>query len=125
MVDPGTGRRETIAEVPGFARGLAFHGPYAFIGLSLIRESALFTGLSVSDRAGGLRCGIWVIDTRTGQVVHHLQFEAGIEEIFAVEVLSGVRVPEVLGFQEDTIHKMFIVPHGPMAMEGESREPSS
>src|SRR5262249_25970224 len=35
-VDPTPGRREAIAELPGFARGLALGGPYAFIGLSKI-----------------------------------------------------------------------------------------
>ena len=36
--------------------------------------------------------------------------EAGVEEIFAVEVLAGVRFPEILGFQADTIQGAFLVP---------------
>ena len=37
MIDPVTGQREPVAEVPGFARGLALCGRYAFVGLSRIR----------------------------------------------------------------------------------------
>ncbi len=32
-VDPRTGRYEPVAELPGFTRGLDFHGPFAFVGL--------------------------------------------------------------------------------------------
>src|SRR5688572_33274519 len=34
LVDRATGRRETIVQLPGFTRGLAVVGPYAFVGLS-------------------------------------------------------------------------------------------
>src|SRR5439155_4277799 len=37
LVDPATGRRRTVAALPGFTRGLALCGPYAFVGLSKIR----------------------------------------------------------------------------------------
>ena len=36
LIDPISGRRQTVTELPGFTRGLAFAGPYAFIGLSKI-----------------------------------------------------------------------------------------
>jgi uncharacterized protein (TIGR03032 family) len=35
------GRWETVAQVPGFTRGLAFWGPLAFIGLPGAREGCL------------------------------------------------------------------------------------
>jgi uncharacterized protein (TIGR03032 family) len=111
-IDLQTGQRQTVAEMPGFTRGLAFHGPYAFVGLSRIRESALFAGLPVSARHQQLSCGIWVIDLRSGQTAEFMQFEAGVEEIFAVEVLSGIHYPEILGFKEETIHGTFVVPEG-------------
>jgi len=39
LIDPATGRRQRVAELTGFARGLAFSGPYAFVGLSKIRKN--------------------------------------------------------------------------------------
>ena len=33
-----------------------------------------------------------------------------VEEIFDVQVLPGVRFPEVIGFQQETIQHTFIVP---------------
>ena len=47
---------------------------------------------------------------RSGQTVQFMQFEAGVEEIFAVEVLAGFRFPEIMGFQQETINGTFVVP---------------
>src|SRR5205807_2534107 len=109
-VDLATGKADTVAELPGFTRGLAFHGPYAFVGLSRIRESAWFGGLPVSSQVGDLQCGIWVVDWRSGQTVQFMRFEAGVDEIFAIEILTEARFPEVLGFQEERIHSLYVMP---------------
>ena len=42
VADLDTGTWETVAELPGFTRGLVFAGPLAFVGLSQIRESSTF-----------------------------------------------------------------------------------
>ncbi len=109
-LDPVGGGRQTVAELPGFTRGLAFHGRYAFVGLSKVRETATFGGLPIAERLGELRCGVWVVDVRTGEMVERMQFDAGVEEIFSVQVLAGVRFPEIVGFQQDTIQGAFVVP---------------
>lgn len=109
-LDPGTGQRTVIAELPGFTRGLAFCGPLAFVGLSKIRESNLFGNLPITKKGIDLRCGIWVVDVRSGQTIELMQFEAGVEEIFAIEVLAGIRFPEILGFQEEIVRGAFVVP---------------
>jgi uncharacterized protein (TIGR03032 family) len=111
-VDAATGRWETVAELPGFTRGLALYGPYAFIGLSKIRETATFGGLPISQRLAELKCGVAVVDLRRGQVVGLLEFQTAVEEIFAVQVLPGLRFPEVLGFQQEAIQNTFVVPPG-------------
>lgn len=110
VVEPHTGRRTMVAQLPGFARGLAFFGPYAFVGLSKVRESNTFGNLPIAAMTTELQCGIWIVDVRSGQVVQFMQFQAGVEEIFAVEILAGVRFPEILGFQQETIHGTFVVP---------------
>jgi uncharacterized protein (TIGR03032 family) len=49
-VDLERGTWETVAQVPGFTRGLDFWGPLAFIGLSQVRESAVFSGIPLVER---------------------------------------------------------------------------
>jgi len=94
-VDVGTGQREVVAVLPGYARGLAFHGGLAFVGLSRIRESTTFGGTPIAAYADQLRCGVGVIDASTGTTVATLQFANGVEEIFDVQTLPGVRCPSL------------------------------
>lgn len=96
-VDPGNGQLETVAELPGFTRGLDFLGPYAFVGLSQVRESAVFSGISLTERVSERNCGVWVVDIRSGQTIGFLKFEDAVQEVFAVAVLGGMRFPDVLG----------------------------
>jgi uncharacterized protein (TIGR03032 family) len=95
-VDPASGHREAIATVPGYARGLACHGHLAFVGLSKIRETSTFGGVPLAAYHDRLKCGVGVIDLRTGETVATLEWENGVDEIFDVQVVPGARCP-VLG----------------------------
>jgi uncharacterized protein (TIGR03032 family) len=112
FIDLRDGRYETVAQFPGFARGLAFLGPYVFVGLSQVRET-IFAGAPLVRRLPDpeqRRCGVWVIDTRTGESVGFCQFTAGVCELFAVEVLRGVRFPEVITEDKELIRRSYILP---------------
>src|SRR5262249_54292557 len=90
VVDTEAGRYQGVAELPGFTRGLDFYGNLAFIGLSQVRESAVFSGIPIANRALAERnCGVWVVDIRTGQTVAFLRFADAVQEVFAVQVLPG------------------------------------
>ena len=110
LVDPATGRRQRVAELPGFARGLALAGPYAFVGLSKIRKTSAMDGVPLAERREQLKCGVAVVDLRSGQVIALLEFQTAVEEIFDVQLLPGLRFPEVIGFQQETIQHTFVVP---------------
>ena len=94
-VDPVRGERETVAELPGFTRGLAFIGPYALVGLSKIRETSTFGGLPITERLSVRKCGVWVVDTRDGEIAGFLRFEDLVQEIYDLAVLEGLRMPEI------------------------------
>ncbi len=67
FLDPNSGRYESVCTLDGFTRGLAFAGPLAFVGLSQVRESAVFGGVPIAERALEERiCGVWVIHIETG-----------------------------------------------------------
>jgi uncharacterized protein (TIGR03032 family) len=116
--DPTTGRTEVVAHVPGFTRGLDFVGPLAFVGLSQVRETAVFSGIPITERlpVEERSCGMWVVDTRAGQTVAFLRFEAGVQEVFAVQALPGVRFPELLNEEQDeTVANSFVLPDEALA----------
>jgi hypothetical protein len=47
-----------------------------------------------------------------------LEFQTAVEEIFDVQVLPGVRFPEVVGFQSDSILHTFVVPPAGLLVGG-------
>ena len=100
-VDLATGHREAIAAVPGYARGLAFHRDLAFVGLSRIRETAIFGGAPIAAYHDQLKCGVGVIELSTGNTVATLQFANGVEEIFDVQIVPGARCPTFGGSPGD------------------------
>jgi len=110
LVDPKTGRRDAVTQLPGYARGLALAGPFAFIGLSKIRATSPMDGVPLAERRAELQCGVAAVDCRTGRVVASLEFETAVEEIFDVQLLPGLRFPEVIGFQKDTVQHTFVIP---------------
>jgi uncharacterized protein (TIGR03032 family) len=110
LIDVCTRQRQTVAELPGFTRGLALCGPYAFIGLSKIRESSAMDGVPLSQRRAELKCGVAALDLRSGRIVGLLEFQTAVQEIFDVQLLTGQRFPEVFGFQKEEIQHTFIIP---------------
>jgi uncharacterized protein (TIGR03032 family) len=115
LVDPATGRYEVVAKLPGFTRGFDVFGPYAFIGLSQVRESAIFSDFPLLERARKRSCGVWVLDLRSGQTVARVEFEDGLQEIFAVQVLPGKRFPDVLNDDPARIAGSYLLPDEALA----------
>jgi uncharacterized protein (TIGR03032 family) len=97
LVDPQSGHIETVTDMPGFTRGLSLTGPYAFVGLSRIRETSTFGGLPLESQREELRCGVGVIDLGSGRTTAVLKFLSGVEEIFAVEIVPNSQNLRLLG----------------------------
>src|SRR5262249_42064393 len=107
-----------VAELPGFARGLALVGPYAFVGLSKIRGGSAMDGVPLAERREQLKCGVAVVDLRIGRVVALLGFQTAVEEIFDAHSLPGLRFPGAVGFQRDRIQHTCVVPRESLACAG-------
>lgn len=103
-VDGGAFRPLTFC--PGYARGLAFLGDWAVVGLSKPRDGT-FKGLPLTEalasRGAEARCGLVVIDLRSGDIVHWVRFEGVVEELYDVIALPGVVRPKALGFKTDEV----------------------
>ena len=114
-VDLETRTWKTVAQMPGFTRGIDFYGPLAFIGLSQVRESAVFSGIPLVQRLRERTCGIWVVHIETGETLGFIRFEAGVQEIFAVSVLPGIRYPDVLEFDDPRLSQSYVLPDEALA----------
>ena len=110
LVDPPTGGRQIVVRLPGFARGLALVGRYAFVGLSRIRPTSAMDGVPIAERRDELKCGVAAIDLQRGICIGLLEFQTAVEEIFDVQLVAGLRFPEVIGFQNESVDHTFVVP---------------
>jgi uncharacterized protein (TIGR03032 family) len=110
VADLDAGTVETVAELPGFTRGLLFAGGLAFIGLSQVRETATFGGLPLMERLDERLCGVWAVNPQSGQIVGFLRFEELVQEVFDVALLPGVRYPEIAEEGSDAATNSFVLP---------------
>jgi uncharacterized protein (TIGR03032 family) len=112
VVDPRTGRYEPVAAVPGFTRGLDFAGGLAFVGLSQVRESAVFSGIPITERLteSERTCGVCAVDLAGGAVVALLRFESAVQEVFAVQILPGKRYPDLINDDAKLLENSFVLP---------------
>lgn len=107
FVDPQSHRFEAIAFCPGYARGLAFVGRHAILGLSMPRENRTFSGLpldaALQARNTDPRCGLAIIDLETGDMTAWVRIEGLVRELYDVAVLPNVRRPSLIGFKTDEV----------------------
>jgi uncharacterized protein (TIGR03032 family) len=111
-IDLDAGKYKPIVFLDGFTRGLAMIGNLAFVGLSQVRETAIFSGIQITERLKETErtCGVWVIDIEFGQVIAFLKFEEAVQEIFAVELLPGMRFPDLINDNAEFVGSAFVLP---------------
>jgi len=112
-VDLETGGFEPVAFCPGYARGLAFIGNHAVIGLSLARENRTFSGLALDEALAArdveARCGLAIVDLSSGDMTHWVRIEGLVRELYDVAVLPGVHRPSAIGFKTDEVKQIISI----------------
>jgi uncharacterized protein (TIGR03032 family) len=109
-LDLDSGRFEGVAFCPGYLRGMSFHGDHAIVGLSRPRHGHAFSDLPLDQALARhkttARCGLRVINLRSGAVEHQLGIEGVVEELYDVVALPSVRKPLALGFHGDELRRL-------------------
>lgn len=112
-LDPARKHFEAVSFCAGYARGMGFHGDYAVIGLSGPRRNKTFDGLALQERLkdkhAAARCGLHVIDLRSGDVVHWVRIEGVVEELYDVAILAQSQRPMAIGLKSDEIRRVLSI----------------
>jgi uncharacterized protein (TIGR03032 family) len=112
-VNLDSGEFEPICFCPGYARGLAIANGFAVIGLSTCRENKTFQGLLLDQelerQKASARCGLLVVDLKTGDVVHSLTIEGIVRELYDVVILPEVRSPSAIGLKNEEIRRTITI----------------
>jgi uncharacterized protein (TIGR03032 family) len=111
VIDPAAGKYDAVVAMPGFTRGLACAGRFAFVGLSQVRESAIFSGIPITERLKEEErtCGVAVVDLVAGRIIGLLRFEDAVQEVFAVAVLPR-RFPDLVNDNQTLLSNSFVLP---------------
>ncbi len=115
IVDPADGRVTEVARLPGFARGLAMVGRFAFVGLSMLREANAFTDIPVTEDGGTRTCGVHAVDLVAGRPVAFLRFSGRVQELFAVEAIVGARWPALVADDPALLDSTYALPEAALA----------
>mgnify|MGYP001338683134 FL=1 len=95
------GSFEIIAQLPGFARGMARYQNYLFVGLSRLRKSSpTFADLPIAQRS--LFSGFVVLDLQSESIVATFKYENGCEEIYDIQIIPAVHRPGILEKEKET-----------------------
>lgn len=128
-LDEANARFEPVTFIPGYGRGLAFSGDFAIVGSSEPRHNKTFSGLSLDEllaqKQAKPRCGLYVVDLKTGDIVHWLRIEGVVDELYDVAVLPDVRRPMAIGLQTDEIRRVLSVAPDGNRIGGQRNETDS
>jgi uncharacterized protein (TIGR03032 family) len=113
VIDPATGHFEPVAFCPGYARGLAFAGEFAVVGLSRARKNRTFDGLdlqtALNERDVEARCGLSIVNTTTGAATDWIRIDGIIDELYDVAFLPGIRAASAVGIVGPEIQRTISV----------------
>ena len=103
------GEIETVAQLPGWTRGLGFRGDVAFVGSS--RVIPRFRGYAPGLELDRSVCGVHAVDPRTGETLGSIVWPSG-NQVFAVEPIPasfslGFPLPAGARRPSDRIRRLF------------------
>lgn len=102
-----TRKLEPVITLPGYLRGLTFHGSLAIIGSSLPRPGSDIDrdafAKNVAARETSPSCGIFFVDTKSGKLLHFVRVSKDVQELYDIAVLTGCQAPEGIGFKDQRV----------------------
>lgn len=105
---------EAVTFCPGVLHGLTFINDYAITTLSKPDPSGPFTDLVLNEQLAHSKtpaqCALLIVDLRTGQIAHSLQFIGKtLSGICDVALLPAVRRPSLITFDDEAIEDAITV----------------
>lgn len=100
-IDTKTGKYDDVAHIPGFVRGMSRIGNLVFVTTSKLRQnSSTFRHLDIAKEAQ--KAGIVVVDLNSGAIISHFEFLMSVDEIYDIQVLPGMTMPNILNTYKGT-----------------------
>ena len=93
------------------------------VGLSQVRESAIFSGIPIATRLQDQEriCGVAVVHLPSGRQVGWVHFQDAVQEVFAVEVIPN-RYPDLLEATDPLVASTYSLPDDALQFTACGRE---
>ncbi len=100
--------------VPGYLRGLTFVGTkYAVVGCSQDRHDNTFKDLALGDTLTKLgvsaKCGIFVIDLHSWDIIHNITFYSPVTEIYDICSIPNITRPHLEDVADDKLSRKYCI----------------
>lgn len=95
QIDLSSGKKNTVAHIGGFLRGMTLVGDYLFISRSKLRKnSSTFKSLTIDEKYN--TCAITAVHLPTGSIAGYINYTSSVDEIYDIHALPGVLRPNIL-----------------------------
>ena len=95
QIDIVSGKKNTVAHIGGFLRGMTLIGDYLFIARSKLRKnSSTFKTLVIEEKYNS--CSIIAVHLPTGSVAGQINYTSSVDEIYDIHALPNVIRPNIL-----------------------------
>ncbi len=109
-VDPKKRTFEVVANIPGFVRGMAKQNDYLFIATSRLRKnSSTFRHLKIAEKADV--ASIVAVHLPTGAIAGKLTYKTSVDEIYDLQILSGMSRPNIINTYGEIHHQPLVNPN--------------
>lgn len=105
--DPRTRETTTVIKLQGFPRGMNFHGPLMFVGLSQIRPSEKRTPPPIAAEFTETFSGIWVINLEDYSEVAYIRFTGDVQQVYDIAIIPDAVFPELIDTNDSLIRHTF------------------
>lgn len=105
-----TGQVDSVAELPGFTRGMDFYGSLLVVGLSKVRESDVTRPAPLAKKYEETFSGLAFINLDTFDLIGTLIFDGNVDQIYDVSILHDTVFPEILEPSHARIRNHFVHP---------------
>jgi uncharacterized protein (TIGR03032 family) len=115
----------SVIDLPGYLRGLTFHGDFAFIGSSIPRDNSGIKHVELEDKLAtkgeSQACGIFIVNWRTGKLAHFVRITGGVQEVYDVAVLPETFRPQARAIDDERVETLLNI--GPEEASGGIKTP--
>ena len=101
---------DTVAELPGFTRGMDFYGSLLVVGLSKVRQSDVTSPAPLARKYDDTYSGLAFINLESGELIGTLSFVGNVDQIYDVAILHDTTFPEFIEPGHPRLRNHFVHP---------------